>query len=101
MSLDDEILEFVYYNTGDGNDGLSYHNGQMFSTYDVDQDGLRSMHCAVHRHGGWWYKSCVFANLNGKYLTPGEKTPLRKGMVYYSFKGDQSLRVSKMMFRSV
>ena len=100
MSLDDEILKFVYYNTGDSH-GLSYNNGYKFTTYDVDQDGTSSMNCAVDRHGGWWYNNCVYANLNGKYVTPGTITSDHSGMIYYSFKRTQSLQVSKMMFRSV
>ena len=102
MSLDDEILKIVYYNAGDVY-GLSYSNGYKFSTYDVDQDGSSSRNCAVLDHGGWWYKWCVHANLNGEYVTPGTKRSGRAegGMIYRSFKGEQSLRVSKMMFRSV
>ena len=100
MSLDNEILEFVYYNTGDS---LSYHNGHKFSTYDVDQDGT-SINCAVVDHGGWWYNTCAYANLNGEYVTPGTRRShgvARGGMTYHLFKDTQSLRVSKMMFRSV
>ena len=95
-----KFWKFVYYNTGD-DEGLSYNNGYKFTTYDVDPDDHSSMNCAVDRHGGWWYNSCSWVNLNGEYVTPGTKTPDYSGMIYHSFKRRQSLRVSKMMFRSV
>ncbi|XP_053390846.1 fibrinogen-like protein A [Mercenaria mercenaria] len=82
--------------------GLSYNNGYHFSTYDADRDSY-SGNCAVGRHGGWWYNHCVYANLNGEYVTPGTSRPgtARGGMVYYSFQQDISLKAVKMMFRRV
>ena len=56
--------------SGNAGDRLSDHNAQMFSTYDQDHDSW-SMNCAVTHRGGWWYKSCQYANLNGEYLTGG------------------------------
>jgi ficolin len=89
------------FNTGDLN-GLSYHNGRHFSTFDMDRDRT-GWNCAIQDHGGWWYRGCAYANLNGEYITPGTKRPLRNegGMIYRPFKGRESLKVSKIMFRRV
>ncbi|XP_053388216.1 coadhesin-like [Mercenaria mercenaria] len=83
---------------GDDKYGLSYHNGCAFSTYDIDRD-RHSMNCAVHGHGAWWYNDCYYANLNGRYATPGSRDP--KGIIYHQFKDCYSLKTSKMMFRRV
>ncbi|XP_053387230.1 fibropellin-1-like [Mercenaria mercenaria] len=87
---------------GDGF-GLSYNNREQFSTYDVDRDSFPSGSCAVLRHGGWWYTYCVYANLNGDYVTPGtdRSGDTWRGMVYYDFQGHLSLKAVKMMFRRV
>ena len=53
------------YTIGD-NQGLSFHNGYGFVTYDRDQ-----YNCAHRDRGGWWYYSCAYANLNGEYVIPG------------------------------
>ncbi|XP_053387774.1 fibrinogen C domain-containing protein 1-like isoform X2 [Mercenaria mercenaria] len=75
-----------------------YHNGMHFSTYDHDADTY-SGNCAVKFYGGWWYKNCFVANLNGEYFTPG--TNNAQSMCYYSFLGlgQISLKSSKMMMR--
>ncbi|RUS81217.1 hypothetical protein EGW08_011011 [Elysia chlorotica] len=51
--------------------GLSYHDNSQFSTYDKDND-KNSANCAVLYPGGWWYKSCIWSNLNGKWGVRGE-----------------------------
>ena len=51
-------------------DSLSYHNNQQFSTKERDNDGARG-NCANTYLGGWWYRSCYDANLNGKYFRNG------------------------------
>jgi len=50
--------------SGTAGDALDYHNNSPFSTYDRDHDG-NVANCAQRYHGGWWYKSCHAANLNG------------------------------------
>ncbi|XP_060561522.1 microfibril-associated glycoprotein 4-like [Ruditapes philippinarum] len=82
--------------------GLSYHNGSHFSTFDMNRDGS-FIDCAIDDHGGWWHSDCTYVNLNGEYVTPGTRRPVNPwgGMVYYSFKDFESLKVSKMMFRRV
>lgn len=76
------------YSTGStAVDSLQMHDGQSFSTYDEDHDGLGGgIDCANlfgERHGGWWFGggstgnnndlvSCVSSNLNGQYYTYGQ-----------------------------
>ena len=82
----------VPFYSGDGKDkGLSYHNGQKFSTYDFDQDIHRG-NCAAANHGAWWYRKCYKVNLNGAYS---------KHLWYGALKGQKRLKVTRMMFRRV
>ncbi|XP_053387673.1 neurogenic locus notch homolog protein 1-like isoform X2 [Mercenaria mercenaria] len=74
----------------------SYHNGCNFTTYDHDADSS-SGNCAVTYQGGWWYRDCYSANLNGNYLTPG--TVSLQSMNYHRFLGIFSLKSSMMMMR--
>lgn len=83
--------------------GLSYNKGYSFTRFDHDVDG-RSGNCAVVDHGGWWYYSCAYANLNGEYITPGTVSSGNageRGMTYRNFKDVQSLKKSKLMFRRI
>lgn len=49
-------------------DAMNNHNHQFFSTYDRDKHMGDDFQCARMRHGGWWYKWCYRANLNGRYM---------------------------------
>lgn len=49
-------------------DSLSYHNNRIFSTKDRDPMSFITR-CALSYRGGWWYKNCHEANLNGVYGT--------------------------------
>ncbi|XP_058034621.1 tenascin-N [Ahaetulla prasina] len=51
---------------GTAGDAMTYHNGRKFTTIDKDND-VAITNCAITHHGGWWYKNCHLANLNGKY----------------------------------
>ena len=46
-------------------DAMRHHNGNQFTTYDVDNDKW-SNNCALTFRGGWWYNSCYNANFNGR-----------------------------------
>ncbi len=72
-------------------------NGRPFSTYDRDNDAWYG-NCADDGQGAWWYKSCNYSNLNGRYL--GETGTSSKGMTWYYWKNSwQSLKASTMMIR--
>lgn len=49
-------------------DSMRYHNGCPFSTKDKGSS-TNSTTCANNYMGGWWYKNCYKANLNGHYAT--------------------------------
>ena len=55
---------------GTGNDGMAYHNGQQFSTYDNNNDKPGGRNCGYVYQGGWWYRNCYHANLNGPHEAP-------------------------------
>lgn len=40
--------------------------GKRFSTFDSDNDP-DYRNCASLLHGGWWYSSCEYADLNQMY----------------------------------
>ena len=84
--------------SGNAGDALKYHNNMAFSTKDRDND-QSSSNCAVSYTGAWWYKSCHYSNLNGKYLG---KTFDSKGAAWYYFRGDNNyrcLRFTEMQLR--
>ena len=64
-------------------DAMSYHNGQQFSTYDNDQGGSN---CAYSHQGGWWYRNCYIANLNGPHDIPPNPSvhQTHAKMIWYS-----------------
>ena len=70
---------------GPGYDAMAYHNGQRFSTYDSG-----NTRCAYKRQGGWWYKSCTYANLNGPHVCPNlPLNKLKARLVWYNGVGGQ------------
>ncbi|XP_041372586.1 microfibril-associated glycoprotein 4-like [Gigantopelta aegis] len=85
--------------TGTAGDGLSYHNGYNFSTYDRDSDTAPSSNCAQVCKGAWWYGNCHLANLNGLYLK-GNHSDHTDGMSWTPWKGPYySLKKSVMKIR--
>jgi len=80
--------------SGTAGDSLGYHNNMAFSTKDRDS----SSGCAVAWTGAWWYNSCHYSNLNGKYL--GNVRDDGKGVNWYFFKGHHlSLKFTEMKLR--
>uniref|UniRef100_A0A3Q3SD48 Tenascin XB n=1 Tax=Mastacembelus armatus TaxID=205130 RepID=A0A3Q3SD48_9TELE len=81
--------------TGTAGDSMRYHNGRPFSTRDKDPDAL-GIHCARAYMGGWWYKNCYKANLNGLYGINSNN----QGIVWIDWKGkDSSIPFTEMKFR--
>ncbi|KAH3791950.1 hypothetical protein DPMN_145440 [Dreissena polymorpha] len=76
---------------GDAGDSLerdhNNHNNQPFSTFDVDNDRSSTTCCACKYEGGWWYRSCLNVNLNGKYFKESETVPYKQGIHWYTFTG--------------
>ena len=57
-------LQVGGYSGNAGNDAFGGHNGEMFTTYDRDND-LWSSNCAALIVGGFWYWSCGGCRVNG------------------------------------
>jgi len=75
---------------------MARHNGMKFTTIDVDNDLKSSQNCAVYQaFGGWWYKACAYANLNGKFGTVSTN-----GAIYWrSWQRYKALKTTSMMIK--
>ncbi|XP_035774639.1 fibrinogen C domain-containing protein 1-like [Anopheles albimanus] len=72
--------------------------GMKFSTKDRDNDKYQARHCAQYHESGWWYESCTYANLNGRYINAEDV----KSMFWWDFKTNrEGLSYSRMMIREV
>eukprot|EP00105_Crassostrea_gigas_P000181 XP_011411900.1 PREDICTED: microfibril-associated glycoprotein 4-like [Crassostrea gigas] len=84
--------------SGTAGDSLAYHNSMKFSTRDQDND-LWNKHCSVVNQGGWWFKACVNADLNGPYLKSAKITAI--SINWYAFGNEhRALKRASMMIRS-
>ena len=73
-------------------------NGMSFSTRDRDNDES-STNCAERFNGGWWFKNCFRAALNGPYRE-ADDFPEWKGIIWYTWLGSsKSLRKVVMKIR--
>ncbi|XP_069102346.1 ficolin-2-like isoform X2 [Argopecten irradians] len=80
-------------------DGMDYHDGDQFSTYDNDND-VDEGNCAVSRNGAWWYKACSHSNLNGPYVQDtGDDRLSLWWWEFYSGQGRVPLMRSRMMVK--
>ncbi|XP_048057024.1 tenascin isoform X1 [Megalobrama amblycephala] len=81
--------------SGTAGDSMSYHNGRPFSTRDRDPQPFITR-CAMSYRGGWWYKNCHEANLNGLYNTNKN----HQGVIWTEWKGKNfSIPFTEMKFR--
>ncbi|KAJ8367034.1 hypothetical protein AAFF_G00333710 [Aldrovandia affinis] len=67
--------------SGTAGDSLSYHDQRPFSTKDRDPQPFITR-CAMSYKGGWWYRNCHEANLNGLYDTHTN----HQGVIWTSWK---------------
>lgn len=85
---------------GNATDSFSVHTGYAFSTVDRNNDEApECCPCAPAYGGGWWFYSCFESNLNGEYHSNPVDNGHYKGLVWELWKGDYSLKSSKMMIR--
>ncbi|KAG7457574.1 hypothetical protein MATL_G00228580 [Megalops atlanticus] len=83
--------------SGTAGDSMGYHNGRPFSTRDRDPNPFITR-CAMSYRGGWWYKNCHEANLNGLYNVHTN----HQGVIWMSWKGkDFSIPFTEMKLRPV
>ncbi|KAM5152337.1 microfibril-associated glycoprotein 4-like [Mantella aurantiaca] len=88
------------FTDGGAGDSLTYHNGMKFSTYDNDRD-VYLQNCASLSAGGFWYRACHLANLNGPYLR-GAHLSYGSGIIWSQWRGlYYSLKSTEMKIRRV
>ncbi|XP_065146975.1 tenascin isoform X3 [Paramisgurnus dabryanus] len=81
--------------SGTAGDSMTYHDGRPFSTKDKDPRPFITR-CAMSYRGGWWYKNCHEANLNGLYNTNTN----HQGVIWTEWKGKNvSIPFTEMKFR--
>ena len=94
------FLVFALVNfSGTAGDSFSYHRGWPFSTPDEENDFKPTGNCALEYHGGWWFKWCHKAFLNGPYMH-GRNPDHGEGNIWEHFRGVRySLKSSQMKIR--
>ena len=90
-------LEVGLYSGTAGDSLKARGNYSSFSTKDRDNDEADSFDCAASYTGAWWYKDCLYSNLNGKYL--GEGKSGGGATVWFGFRGWLSLKFTEMKLR--
>lgn len=88
-------LKIGGFNTSsNARDSISFNNGQKFSTPDKDQDTQKSYHCSRSLNfdgynGGWWFRDCVYTNLNGRYYEDGPNRNAIDGISWRTWLGSR------------
>ena len=82
-----------------GYDALKYHNSKPFTTKDRDHDAWSMGNCAVSHNGAWWFDSCVYSRLNGKYISAGGPFNLHAGPVWGRFNDGFAVKFAEMKIR--
>ena len=57
-------LRMSGYSGNAGRDSFGVHIGQVFSTYDRDNERWPAVNCAADFGGGFWHKSCYWCGVN-------------------------------------
>lgn len=77
---------------------MAYSNGSKFTTKDQDNDEY-STNCSKIRFGGWWYKGCAHANLNGLYASSAKNDGKYNYWYLWTSQTTEALKSSRMMIR--
>ena len=85
--------------SGPGRDAFAIHNGRYFTTYDRDND-VWSNNCGYYQQGGWWYRNCANANLNGRHVASGLPGVSSRGQLLFWYTNNQIYTNSEMKIRS-
>ena len=87
---------------GTAGDSFSYNNGTAFSTKDQDNDPSGNTgSCARYHKGGWWFKNCHEAFLNGFYYK-GSYSKAGGGVMWNQWKGSRySAKRAEMKIKPV
>ncbi|XP_077864145.1 uncharacterized protein LOC100369898 [Saccoglossus kowalevskii] len=100
--IDDENNNYALHcegYAGTAGDGMMYHNGQQFSTPDIDNDNDGS-HCASEMHGGWWFDTCEELHyLNGIYYQQQEAH--LDGIVWFTWNDMKTLKSSTIKIQNI
>ncbi|KAG0440316.1 hypothetical protein HPB47_016334 [Ixodes persulcatus] len=72
-------------------DALSYHNGEKFTIKKSTTDSRDGDRCSSRLSGGWWFKICNKANLNGRNLKHPSSTQAL-GITWYIKDNDESYK---------
>lgn len=81
--------------SGTAGDSMTYHNNRIFTTKDRDPASFITR-CAMSYRGGWWYKNCHEANLNGLFGIDVK----HQGIIWTSWRGkDHSIPFTEMKMR--
>ncbi|XP_049533908.1 fibrinogen-like protein 1 [Anopheles darlingi] len=90
-------LKTLGTHSGTAGDSLRYSEGSKFSTPDRDNDANNN-NCAQTWKGGWWFKSCHQAFLNGLHRNTSVQ---KEGKIeWYGFSNEwRGLSFSRMLIR--
>ena len=66
---------------------ISRHDGQFFSTPEMDNDIDNSQHCASRYKSGFWFSDCFGINPNGQYHTSQLSCVDGEGIHWVDWKG--------------
>lgn len=87
--------------SGTAGDAMSGASGAKFTTKDHDVDNWSS-NCAENFKGGWWFKTCHGAHLNGLYHEGGPHESYADGVDWSTWKGHYySLKFAEMKIRPI
>ncbi|XP_073828515.1 ficolin-2-like isoform X1 [Musca autumnalis] len=69
--------------SGTAGDAMRIHDGQHFTTFDEDNDGIDKGNCAKFYEGAWWFSYCCTSHLFGPYRQKEDANTT--GITWYNF----------------